>query len=190
MVVVRVGLAIGHHHAMPGDAAVPGLEAAQQQFVAQRVVIRRPRPRQAVFRLVRRAQPQAVGLHAVVGGALLPWAGWIDAGQQPAGRGARLDVGIDLVQKLMVRRVPGLHAVQRLVVRGVGLASDGVADAGQSHQIALVRGVDEHGAAERAAGLHHDPFDVVAAHLYAARRVPWTLEHSRVRAVGGGRWLR
>ena len=146
-VVVRVGLAIGHEDRVPRQAQVAGLEVAQQQFVLLLVVVGRLRPGPAVLGPIGGAEAVVVRLHAVVALAVDARRPGLNARQQAARRIARLHVGIDLLDELVMGRVLDLDAVERLAVGLVRLAADVVRHARLRHQIAFVGRVDEHLAA-------------------------------------------
>ncbi len=170
-VVVRVGLAVGHHVHRPGDSLVAGLEVAQQQFIEHRIVVGRFGPLAAVRRHVGRDDAQVVGLHSVVGRALLARPLGVDARQQAARPVARANEGIDWLDELVRACVLRLDAVQRFVVLGIRLAANRVRDAGLGHQIAFVRGVDEHLAAKGPAALHRDRDDSRAVLVHSVLEV-------------------
>ena len=101
-VVVRVGLAIGHEDRVPGQAVIAGLEVAQQQLVLLLVVAGRLGQGPAVLGPVGGAEAEVVRLHAAVALAVDARRAGVDARQQAAGRVARLDVRIDLLDELVV----------------------------------------------------------------------------------------
>src|SRR5690606_35009563 len=120
-----------------------GRQVTGQQFVLQRVVAFGLGERNAVRWIVSETHPEAVGLHAVVGLAVLARIPVVYARQQTAGGIAGNDVGRDGGLELVRDGPRRLNAVERLTVLRVRLASDGEGDAGGGHQVALVGGVDE-----------------------------------------------
>ena len=116
VVVVRVGLAVGHPNRVPRDARVAGLEVPQEQLVPARVVVGGLLPRAAVFRHVGGAQAEVVGLHLAIAGKLLARTLGVDAGQEAAGSITGFHVRVDGPDELVAHRAAGLHAVQGLAV--------------------------------------------------------------------------
>ena len=108
----------------------------------------------------------------------------MDARQQTAIRIAGRDVRIDRFCELVAHGVLGLHAVQGFAVRGVGLAADGMTDAGLGHQVAFVGGVDKRAAGENAARLHDDGRDPSAFLADAAAQVKSLADNHRHAGLG------
>ena len=157
--IVGVRLAVGHGGIDPRHAALAGFVIAQQQFIPLFVVALGLVERDAILGMIGQAHAKAVGLDPPVSRALFAGTLRIQKRQQPAAGIAGSDIRIDARHELVVLGVLGLHAVQRLAVLGVGLASNRVADVGGRQQIAFVGGVDEHPAAIRRAGFHPDRKD-------------------------------
>ena len=83
----------------------------------------------------------------------------VDAGDEAASFVAGDFVGADVAFELMALGVGGYDAVEGFVKLGLGLAADGVGDAGGGHEVAFVGGVDEHGAGVCLAGEHGEAWD-------------------------------
>ena len=128
-VVIGIGLAIGHPGGGPGDALVPGLAIAEDEFKPLRVIVGGLFPGAAVFWHVGGAHAEIVGLDFFVAGEFFAWTVWIDAGEEAAGGIAGLYIGIDLLVELMVDGAGGLDAIEGLSINAIGLASDVVGDA-------------------------------------------------------------
>ncbi len=141
-----------------------GFGVAQEQFEIALVVLSGFRDGQSIVGGVGHAEAKAVGLNAAVACAFGAGAGGVDAGKQAAGRVAGLDVGRDAqaIGKLVLVAMRGFDAVVLFAVGGVGFAPGGVANSGLGHQVALIRGVDEHAAFVAASVFHDDGGDALA----------------------------
>jgi len=87
--------------------------------------------------------------------------------QQSTGGIAWLDVGIDVLDELVVNRILDLHSVQRFTVRLVAFSANMIGNAGGRHQVAFVSRVDIHHATVSFAGFHRDRDDTCAVFLNA-----------------------
>ncbi len=125
--------------------------------------------------MIRHAVAVAIGLHLLVALAVLARTCRADSRQHAARRIAGNDVRADrlLQHAEMVTMVQdaGLHAVPLLAVGRLRLAADVIVDAGGSHQVALVGGVDEHPPAVPFAAEHGDRRDATARSGHALRAV-------------------
>src|SRR5262249_15519498 len=148
---------------------------AQQQLVVAFVVAGGLFDRQPILGSIRHAQPEAIGLNALVALAALAGAVGIDAGKQSARGITRLDVrrNVQAVGKLMAVPMLGFDAVVILAVPSIGLAADGVTNPGLGHQVAFISGVDELAARVARATLHHDGGEAssVFDHAFAGTKV-------------------
>src|SRR5262249_20207685 len=135
---------------------VTGLEVAQEQLKLLFVVVRWLGPRPTVLGPVGGTEAEVVRLDAPVAFAIGAGRSGVNARQQSAGGIARVHVGVDLLDELMVNRVPYLDAVERLAVGAVRFPPDMVGDAGLRQKVALVGRVEEHLAAIRLARLHEE----------------------------------
>ena len=146
--VVAVGLAIGNGIELVECLAPSGLVDAEQQLVLGRIVAIGLRERDAVLGMVGYAVAIAVGLHLLVGLAVLAGARSADAREHSARRIAGHDVRTDWLaedaEMMPMVQHAGLHAVPFLAVVRLRLAADLVVDASRRHQIAFVGRVDEH----------------------------------------------
>jgi hypothetical protein len=162
-VVVRVGLAVGDRVELVERLAPAGVEDPQQQLVLRRVVSRRPWKRDAVLGMVGQRHPVAVGLHPVVARAEHPWRVRADARQHAtpgiAGHAVGADRDLQHPEMVAVVQHARLHAGPRLAVGRLRFAADVVVRARCGHQVAFIRGIDEHPCGIRPAAQHPDRRD-------------------------------
>ena len=144
-VVVGVGLAVWDGVELPEDFPPAGGERSGEQFVGARIVAGGLRNRHAVVGVVGEAHPEAIGLHAGVAFAAGARRVGGDKRQQATGGIAWLLEWIDRHGPVvLVVQNAHLVAVPLLAVDAVCLASHVILHAGGRHQIAFIRGVDEH----------------------------------------------
>ena len=134
-----------------GEAEVAGLEVAQQHLVVEFAVAGRLGERDPVGRVGRHAETVVEGLDAVVAFADARVLGEHE-GQEPAGLVARADIGVDVLDEVVLVAlgvvlaglvVAALDAVERLAVEAIRLSAHRVTHARRGHQVADVRSVDE-----------------------------------------------
>src|SRR5690606_19603628 len=100
------------------------LEVAEEELVAARVVAFGLRDGKPVLGRVGEAHAEAIRLYTMVACALVAGAAVVDLRKKTARRIAAHDVRIDIVEELVLRRVPRLDAVERLAIGGVRFATD------------------------------------------------------------------
>ena len=148
--VIDIRLSAGH--TAPDEVVVQacflrlGGYQTGEQFIMGRLVVFRLIDRDAVFKAVRQAYTEIVGLNEPVagaGGLKLPGA---HAPKQPAGRRAGRHERIHSVRELMP--VEHLDSVPRLAVFFIAFTPDTVFHSCGGHQVALIGTVDKPGGGE------------------------------------------
>ena len=124
--VIKVGLAIRHRIVEPEGMIEAGLEVASEQFVTGGIVAFRALDRNTVFRDIREAKPEVVGLDEFVGGTLRPHhggSGGMDFREEAAGGIAGLHVRVYLMAELMLDAGARLDSGKALLVGLLALAA-------------------------------------------------------------------